>query len=431
MRIRHAAAAGVLLWLLSAVGARAQDALALAPTAASELLALCGTDDGQLWGERLCAPLLVADPASRQVWASAADSQGVLARSGAGWRGALPTGVALANTSVEWAGVHWAMVLGPLPANATERRVLLAHEAWHAHQDALGLRAYDAACAHLETAEGRTLMRLEMRALAVAMRSTRRGRERALSDALAFRASRLTQFDAAADERALELNEGLAAYTGVKLGAGDGAAMFAAHTLDTAERSNALARTFAYATGPAYGLLLDDRRPGWRIEVKAGRFSPADLLAAQTRAAPLPGDRLAAAEARYGGAALRSEELARAERQAAQVAGYRSRFAEAPRLEIPGGQMQMEFDPYTVTPVEGLGTYYGTLTVRGTWGEAAASQGALISADGATVVLESPAADGLTGPGWRLSLTPGYGLSARDAAGVLQVVLLSPAAPQE
>ena len=91
---------------------------------------------------------------------------------------------------------------------------------------------------HLETERGRYLMRLELRALATAMLSNGRARRIAVKDALSFRMARLASFaEAPAAEAGLDRNEGLASYTGVRLGAGDQANLFAARTQASARKA--------------------------------------------------------------------------------------------------------------------------------------------------------------------------------------------------
>lgn len=405
--------------LLAFAAPAAAQTYAREETAAAELRAICEADRGRLWGVSLCGPLMAADPATRRVWASQADAEGVLQPAGRGWVGALPDGVGIANYSVEWAGVRWIMVLSPLPENRSDLRVLLAHEAWHRAQDGLGLPAQPSNCAHLASERGRYLMRLELRALSVALRSRGAARRRAVAEALAFRAVRHREFPgAAAEESALDRNEGLAAYTGVVLGAGENAAEYAARTLDQHDAHSAYARAYAYATGPAYGLLLDERNSGWRGVLYG--YAPADLLATMVAPANVSGTRLQRMANRYGGPVLAGEERERAQAQAARVAELRSRFAEGPRLELPLAQMQFEFDPNQVTPVDELGSVYQTLVIRDAWGELRAGEGALISADWTRVTAAAPAADGLSGPGWRLTLSPGYRLGWPDAEGVIR-----------
>lgn len=387
--------------------------------AATELQMICRQDRGRLWGVDLCGPLIVVEPTTRAVWASAPDGEGVLAQFGDAWIGTLPQGVPMANAAVDWAGVRWIMVLGPLPEDATDRRVLVAHEAWHRVQNQIGLAAGPSDAAHLETENGRRLMRLEMRALASALLSRGAARRRAAQDALMFRIARLSlTAGAAAAEAALDRNEGLAAYTGVRLGAPE-PDFYAARTLDRYDENQALARSYAYATGPAYGLLLDDLQRNWRREL--GQAAPADLLSAIVRPrAPTP-DLLREGEERYGGRVIAEQERVRAETQRVRIAELRQRFTQGPRLELPLAAMQFEFDPTQVTPIEGLGSVYAMLTLRDRWGELSAVEGALIDPSFTRLVVALPAPDARSGPGWRLALAPGYRIVGPGPDGALRV----------
>ncbi|MBX3429205.1 MAG: hypothetical protein KF779_06465 [Hyphomonadaceae bacterium] len=398
-------------------------------TAASELQEMCGADAGQLWNTSLCGPLIVVEGGTRQAWATQRDNTGVLVRSPSGaWVGTLPTGVAVANATVDWGGVRWIMVVGPLPEETTARRVLIAHEAWHRVQSSIGLPMHDTAAAHLETERGRYLLRLELRALATAMLSNGRARRNATKDALAFRMARLAAFpDASAAESALDRNEGLASYTGVRLGAGEEAHLFAARTLDLYDQQDTLARSYAYASGPAYGLLLDQYVPNWRDSLAA--WAPADLLVSPLRAQQLSARNLVRRAERYGGPDIATEERTRAENQRRLIADITNRYS-GPRLELPLGQMQFEFNPNQVTPIPGLGTLYQQLVLRDAWGEIHATEGALISPNFNLLTASQPNPGGLTGPGWTLSLAPGYRIGAPDAEGVLRPEFAAPAQPE-
>src|SRR5262245_32217662 len=406
-----------------ALPAKAQP-YASARSAAAELQSMCEADRGQLWRVSLCGPLLVVNPATRAVWASQADSGGVLtALSDGGWRGVLPQGVPVANTTVTWSGVRWIMVVGPLPEDAAQRRVLVAHEAWHRIQEQIALAAQASDATHLESERGRYFMRLELRALSTALRSRSSSRRRAAQEALMFRSARLAEFTTAgASETALDRNEGLASYTGVKLGAEE-PDFFAARTLDQYDGHQAFARAYAYATGPAYGLLLDDYVEDWRRNL--GRFAPADLLARALPGLQASPRRLRRAAERYGGPAIAVEERDRAIAQRARVTELRQRFGQGPRLELPLRQMQYEFDPARVTPIEGLGNFYSNLTLRDVWGELVAAEGAVIDANLTRVTAAAPAPGGLAGPGWRLRLNPGFGVAGPDGQGVVRVVPLA------
>jgi hypothetical protein len=414
MTIARIAALAASIWA-AAQAASAQD-FARETAAYRDLRAICEQDGGRLWRASLCGPLIVADPETRRVWASQADAGGVLRPAGEGWTGELPPGVPIANASVDWGGQRWTMLAAPLPEDATERRVLVAHEAWHRIQRTIGLPALSSDCSHLETERGRYLLRLEMRALAVALRSGGAARRQAAQHALGFRMARFAEFPAAAaGEASLDRNEGLAAYTGVRLGAGDEAEIFAARTLDRYDTHDAYARAYAYATGPAQGLLLDRMDSDWRLRL--GAYAPADMLAMAVNARRMTGQELREAAARYGGPAIAVEERARAEEQRAQLAEFRRLFSEGPRLVLPLSDSQMEFDPNRVTPVDGLGSVYAVLVIRDAWGELRAARGALISPDFTQVVVPAPDASGLAGPGWTLGLAPAYRPTPGDATG--------------
>jgi hypothetical protein len=405
-----------------AAPAAAQDSLTAAAGAA-ELRQMCREDAGRLWGVDLCGPLMVVDPSTRRIWTSNPDAAGLLEQSGSGWVGGLPVGVPVANTTVDWAGVRWIQVLAPLPTDAANRRVLLVHEAWHRAQAQLGLAAQSSDCAHLDEERARVLMRLEFRALGTAM-----ARRQAAREALLFRAVRMTEFrNAAAQEDALDRNEGLAAYTGVRLGVTDNPTLFVARTLDRYDRNQALARSYAYASGPAYGLLLDELRPNWRREL-AG-VPPARLLVEVLQLGGWRESDVRRAGARYGMTQISAEERTRAQAHQARVAELRLRFDRGPRLELPLTNMQMEFDPEAVTPLENLGNFYATLTIRDAWGELRATDGAMISTDYRRVVVSSPGRGAVTGPGWQLRLAPGYQLVGPDRAGIFRPVQVPADAP--
>src|SRR5690349_3530731 len=257
-------------------------------------------DGGKLWGRPLYGPTLFVDPQTRYVVANQQDASGILKASGGVFEGTLPKDVVIANTATDWAGTHWTMVMwGAVSPVSVARRRLVLHECFHRIQNDLGLPATNANNPHLDTLEGRYWYLLELRALSAALK----GEKQAIADALAFRAKRRSLFaDAAANERALEANEGLAEYTGFAL-RGTGAEetrLAIARRLDGTDRGESFVRSFAYSTGPAYGLLLDIANPGWR-----GSFHKDSDFAELLKVAP-SADPVARAAA-YGGETLRAE----------------------------------------------------------------------------------------------------------------------------
>src|SRR5687768_12412830 len=270
--------------------------VASAQRAFAELDAMCARDNGRLWGRSLCGPVVFADPRTREAMTR-------------GGPATIPDSIGIANTALEWNGKRWTMVMWPLPESVVSRRVLLAHESFHRLQPDLGLPSSNPANAHLDTADARYWLRLEFRALARALAS---GSEEAVADALAFRAQRRSLFEKAAEEeRQLEMNEGLSEHTGYAMAVPQLAERIAplVRRLNAADRSERLARSFADVSGSAWGPVIESRDPRWTRRVKAGD-DLGDLArrAWKIRATSLHPER-------YGGAAVRADEDARAEKK--------------------------------------------------------------------------------------------------------------------
>lgn len=396
----------------------------------------CRADGGKLWGASLCGPIMFVEPSSRGVIANQADAQGVLKAEQGVFVGHLPDDVSFANSSLDWAGVRWAQMGWPLPADAGQRRVLMAHESFHRIQRQVGLApAGESANDQLDTLQGRYLMQLEWRALARAVAATDdKARRRHAEDALAFRAARYRQFPAAAQsERLLERNEGLAEYTGIAIGATSPRERIALTGDDLVSHVSApsFVRAFAYATGPGYGLLLDRYMPAWRQRIRAPDTGLSDLLASALGAkAPAAGD--AAVERRaaaYDGAALLAAEQVREQRRLQEVARYKALLVDGPRLVLPLHKPQVMFNPSTLVPLGEAGTVYPTIKVLSDWGSIEASAGALLASDWTHLYVAVPdkqaaRAGTIAGPGWTLKLNDGWHIDAGARPGDMA---LSPA----
>lgn len=379
---------------------------------------LCNGDRGQLWGQSLCGPMMLVDPGSRQVIASHADAQGALKARGNVFAGQLPADAIVANTAVDWSGTRWTQLLWPLPQDASRRSTLLAHEMFHRLQPALPIIApTEGGNEHLDTLEGRYWLQLEWRALADALAATDAvAQHTAMMDALAFRAERHRQFPAAAqEEAALELNEGLAEYTGVVVGNPSPATRVRAalHDLRAHVADRSFVRSFAYATGPAYGLLLDQAAPGWRSDL-AHHARDLGTRLAEATGAPPPTDvaALRAAAARYDGPVLREAETLREQQRLAKLEHNRARFVTGPVVRLDLRSMRIQFNPNTMQPLPGRGTVYPTMRLTDVWGSLDVTDGALMQSDWKAVFVQAPASTEppLQGPGWSLNLKPEWSL---------------------
>jgi hypothetical protein len=392
-----------------------------AATAFAEVQALCQADAWALWGRSLCVPMMFVDPATHQVVlngvATGATQDGTL------YRITLPSDMALANTSVQYDGKAWSMVMWPLPADTTHRHILLMHESFHSIQGALGLMGSGGLGknGHLDTRSGRLWLRAEFAALRTALTSSGDARNQALSDALMFRAYRHSlATHAATDERSLELNEGLAESTGVDAALTDPAARIKAalDDIETVEKEPSYVRSFAYATGPAYAELLDAATPGWRQQVHQGFDFANTTAAAYHIIARQPDAAMAAAGlARYDGVKLVAEEDKRDKKVQADNARFTAALVTGPTLTVPLGKFSISFDPRMVHELQYRGSVYENLEIQGEWGALKVVSGlALIpsSFDKVTLPLKGKlASPHLKGPGWTLELKPGYTLQPK------------------
>lgn len=362
--------------ITTATAAPAQEAISpeIAKQYFAEAATLCKADNGHLWGVSLCGPIMFVDPASRDVVASQADAAGKLRQDAGAFIGTLPADQGVSNTAVEWEGERWTQIMWPLPTQAWRRRILIAHELFHRIHPQLHLPANaEADNAHLSTVDGRVYMQLEWLALAAALQSdSDTARRKAAMDALLFRAARDHAFPSAAtQEQALEANEGLAEYTGVMVGAQSAAGQLRAALDDLSAHvgDETFVRSFAYATGPAYGILLDRYAPGWRTHLASGQGFGAML--ANALHAETPNDPRQQARARmsaYGGKELQASEIRRDGAHQRRLSAYRAKLIEGPVLVLPLQHMQVQFDPRSLQPLGEAGTVYPTLHLSDDWG---------------------------------------------------------------
>jgi hypothetical protein len=375
-------------------------------------------DGGRLWGMSVCGPLIFADPKTHEVVANRADAEGKLTPKEGVWVGRLPDDLTPANSAVEWAGVHWTILTWPIPTEPRDRRRLLAHECFHRIQHDLKLPATDANNAHLDSKDGRIWIQLEWRALERALSERGKARVQALKDALSFRQRRRVLIrDAAAREDALEMNEGLAEYTGYRLASTNPADRRAGviANLHGGPYKPTFVRSFAYVSGPAYGLLLDESGVRWRTQLRAD--TDMGVLLARAYRLPLPQgterEATAAAESYEGDELIAAEEYRETKRQA-QAAGIRKRFVEDPVLLLPpSSRFSYGFNPNNVVSLDENTAFYPWVRVTDEWGVLEANGGLVVRENGRVVKVVVPAANDangspVRGDDWKLDLAPGW-----------------------
>jgi hypothetical protein len=403
---------------------------ALAKQYFAEAKSVSDKDNGALWGIPLCGPLLFVDPDTRDAVANQADLAGKLKPANGVFAGTAPPTLGVANTAVTWAGVQWTMVMWPPPQYKSPRMRLMLHECFHRVQEKIGLPPADSMNGHLDSLDGRIWLQMEWRALEHAFWQRGEERRRDIADALYFRNFRRSLFPgAAARETTLEMHEGMAEYTGVKLSTSspEEFAVVAASSLRSAPtRTPSYARSFAYTSGPAYGGLLDAGNPQWRKGLTPAT-NLGDLLA---RAYAIDSPALSKTEAlrraeRYDGAEVVAIETRHEEKHQAQVAAARKLFVDGPILSLRvGKEFNFAYDPNEVLSLDdNLTLYRGDVQVSDEWGIMHAPGGVLfLRKNGLIVSVQVPApADAakspLAGKGWTLELKSGWKLIPGERAG--------------
>ena len=427
-RIRRAGfvAALALARAIGPAGAQAPDSAA-AVSALHDFEAACRRDHGALWGQTLCGPMLIADRETGFAVANSRPPEGTFEARDGVFVGRIPEGMGLANTAFDWSGHRWSSVRMPLPTDRFDRLALVAHEAFHRIQPALGLAGADAMNPHLDERDGRYWLRLELHALSAALTSSCAAARTAARDAMLFRAYRQQLYPGADTlEPKLERAEGLAEYTGDKLAlALTGAPVSRVADVKKFESQPTFVRSLGYGTGPLLGLLLDRYATGWQKRV--AREGMARQLARALRFVP-PADLAAAAERRapaYGGAEVAAQEDVRDQDRQRRLADLRSRLVTGPVLILGQKGLRRDFDPNTLMAMPPEGTVYPTGAFSAEWGSLDVTEGgALVASDYRMLRVPAPAdTTGRTihGKGWTLELAPGWSIRPGARPGDLTV----------
>lgn len=383
-------------------------------------------DDGRLWGFSLAdvdwmgfdddGIHLTADP----------ERPGYVQTAPGLWSGPTPDGVPRSSTPITWAGRRWAGLLFPLPDDDRGPVREAVHEAWHIRQE----RAFsvtlpsDTSCPGadlLDTAYGRTWLRLEVSALHDALLAVAAANDRwrvAAADALLFRRRRLavTTEEEANRERDLDVFEGVAEYTAWRL-TDTSATVVASRTptLPTGDYASWV-RYFPYHTGPAYGYLLDRAVPGWRTAL---RDNP-DLQGLLALALAVPSfEETEVRACAYGIETIRMEEQQREDRRQSQLDTLRKQFRPSAVLRLKPDSMAVTFNPGEVIPLDEKGTVYHRFTWRYADGSELQAARVMLTPDwkemwlplDETTRLDHHASRGpgmLTGAGWTLTLAAGW-----------------------
>jgi len=370
----------------------------------------------KLWNKDLYGPVLLVNPGNRQLFANVPDSAGLLKPSGLIYSCILPGNVNIANTSSHWSGIDWAMVLLPLPVNKQDRINLIAHELFHVAQPSLGFILFNVSNNHLDRKEGRIYLRLELEALKKAVQSlTVPEMKKYLTDAFTFRKYRYLLFPGADSiENLLELNEGMAEYTGMIICQRNKveAVKHFVEGINVFMSNPTFVRSFPYQTTPAYGYLLYSIKENWNREITIKTNLTNYFIDAFNLS--LPTDlqkRVEAVSDQYNAPMIIAEETEREVRTKKLIAENKNKFIDQPHFEIQFEKMNVSFDTRNLMPVEDKGTLYINIRVTDNWGILSVGKGALMSPGWDKISVSIPLKidnKTVSGDGWTLQLNDGY-----------------------
>ncbi|BAV06440.1 hypothetical protein SAMN05421788_107101 [Filimonas lacunae] len=378
-----------------------------------------------IWKYPLYGPMLLVDSHSRTTYANIQDSAGTFTSIKEGiYKGKLPQEVMIANTSINWQGRLWSMMLWPLPVDREERLSLMLHESFHRIQHKLGIPAQSPTIDHLATTNGRIFFLLELQALKAALARPVDQRKNDLVNALLFRKKRQELFPLTFDnERLLEMNEGLAEYTGVLLGRlSSSIRQHLYNEIDKADTRLSLIRSMAYITGPVYGYLLYEKSPGWTKSVASNSSFPALIKKYYKLTVPeqTVTSALAKLERQYKGENIKHAETMKEKIRRQQEDTYKRLFTHQPVLIINLEKMNIVFNPNNLFDLGELGTVYPTAEINDVWGNLKLVEGGMLMKNWKVIIL--PTVDSvhakdniIRSNGWELQLNKGWRIEKMDS----------------
>ena len=101
----------IILTPISKVSAQGSPDYKLAKSYFIELDSLCSIDNGKLWGIKLYGPTMLVNPETGLIIANQSDKDKKLIEKEGVFIGKLPDNINIANTSFNWNGVGWTMVM--------------------------------------------------------------------------------------------------------------------------------------------------------------------------------------------------------------------------------------------------------------------------------------------------------------------------------
>ena len=411
----------ILLTTIIYASAQESQDIKLAKSYFNELDSLASIDNGKLWGVKLYGPTMFVNPETRVIIANQPDKDQQLTAKEGVYIGKLPESINIANTSYNWGGVNWTMVMWNALASNDKysRDKLLIHESWHRIQHEIGIASTASGNGHLDGLQGSILIKLELMALSRAILDT--GKTNGLKDlhnAFTIRKYRQS-LSPENNENKFERHEGMAEYTGFKLcGLNNGIALKVINKqLERSLDKDGFTNSFAYLTGPAYGFLFDKLSPGWIKEIIQGKDIPtigmnlfvdeqitADSVKLKALVLEIIGT--------YKAEPLIKAETEKFELQKKMISEYKQKIMEGDQLIIPNKNVNFGYNPMEkLIPIDDRGVIYKTMRLTGDWGILEVQNGIFRSNDWQYFIISAPKSLNsaiIKEPDYNLSLNAGW-----------------------
>ena len=372
-------------------------------------------DNGKLWGKTLYGPTMFVDVQTRNLVANQQNKENTFTQKGNLYFGQLPEDIIIANTSITYCGEDWTCVIWDGNRDLLTATHLLIHESLHRIQDEIGLPSCGSSNQHLDETEGELLLKLELGILKDLLQNDSKDLTEGLRDAMTVRKYRQTLFPNG-NENQFECHEGMAEYTAFKLLPLDNdneairKGLVAAAIMKGMDGSG-FGNSFAYLTGPAYGLLIDEMFPDWRNSIRSGKTIP-DVISTEI-AIPDTVDNaeIERLSARYNLTEYLNKERSRLEARDKEDAELRARFSESKWLVIPNNNINFGFNPSErLVAYDTIGVIYNTMQLRGSFGTLEVGNGIMRTHNWSSFII--PYSEDYCDA--KISLNPGYAIEPVD-----------------
>lgn len=372
-------------------------------------------DKGKLWGKTLYGPTMFVDVQTRNLVANQQNKENSFEQKGDLFFGQLPEDIIIANTSISYCGEDWTCVIWDGSRDLLTSTQLLIHESLHRIQDEIGLPSCGSSNQHLDETEGELLLKLELGILKDLLQNDSKDLTEGLRDAMTVRKYRQTMFPNG-NENQFECHEGMAEYTAFKLLPldNDNEAIrkgLVAAAITKGMDGSGFGNSFAYLTGPAYGLLIDEMIPDWRNGIRSGKTIP-DVISTEI-AIPDTVDNaeIERLSARYNLTEYLNKERSRLEARDKEDAELRDRFSESKWLVIPNDNINFGFNPSErLVAYDTIGVICNTMQLRGSFGTLEVGNGIMRTHNWSSFII--PYSEDHCDA--KISLNPGYAIEPVD-----------------